>query len=248
MRNRWFEFHLDGPGSTCHTHCDFWDDLSETVTVNDPDKPFRLVARNDIDIDDGATVTVYGYDASGKYVRSPNPDLDSDDKYIDGVILTANYANTLPDPLTPEFARITRIFRDSTNGFQQLLAYTSEDDEAILIGYYYPDETEPHYSQIRVPRLHHDCNWIRMRYRKRGLKVSSLTDPLHLKSRMAVVNMIRALKWQQPPKPDSKEAEVAELRALKYLLEEQAANNPSEEGSIEVDPHVDFAWSGQGQF
>jgi hypothetical protein len=250
-RNRWFEFHLNGPGSGS-TSCGHWDDVGEVVTIEDPECPFRLVAINDIDQDDGAKLTVYGYDADGKWIRTPNPDLDSDEEYVDGVIMTAAYANTLPDPQHPLFSRITRITRDETNGYQQLLAYSEDQDEPILVGYYYPDETEPKYSRIRLP---HDTNtrtawpaneidhWVRMRYRKRDLKISSLTDPLHLNSRIAVVEGLRALR---AAKDDAAKAEAYEARAVKYLVEAETARNPSAMFSIELGEN--FASPDQGQF
>lgn len=238
MRNRWFEFHLDGPGSQCQTPCNRWDDLGQVVTICDPTFPFRLVALNDANDDDGATLTVYGYDANGRRVRTPNEDVDSPDKFIDGVKLTANYANTQPDPQGPVFSRIERIVRDQTQGFQQLIAYSEDYTQQKLIGYYEPDETEPNYQRIKLPFLPPSgCQWIRMRYRKRDQKVKSLTDPLGLKSRLAVVNGLRAVQAQKD-NPDT--AAKYEMTAVNYLADELATNNPSQQFSIEVDPY-DFA-------
>jgi hypothetical protein len=236
-RNRWFEFHLNGPGSCHGPECRYWDDVGKVVTIEDPCEPFRLVAINDIDQDDGATVRVYGYDEQGKWIRTPNPDLESDEKYIDGVVLTAAWANTLPDPQTPLFSRIERIIRDKTDGYQKLLAYTESQSEPIQVGYYYPDETEPNYSRIKLP-FEQGLNfsgpvqnmWVRMRYLKRDLKISSLTDPLHLSSRLAVVEGLRALRAK---KDDLAKAEGYEASAVRYLMEAESARNPALQYSVE---------------
>ncbi len=240
IRNRWFEFHLNGPGSQCRTPHGFCDDLPDTVTAFDPRKPFRLVAINDSGDDEGATIHVYGYDDTGKRVISPNPDLDDDNLTIDGYIYTASYANTLPDPQTPVWSKIDRITREQTEFFQQLQAYEIDgDSEPILVGYYYPDETEPKYARMRVPWR---CPWIRMLYRKREIKITSLTDPLNLRSRWAIREMLESMKAATDPKmADPNKAKALEASALQHMTEQYYADNPSERFEIEVDPHLDFA-------
>jgi hypothetical protein len=255
MRNRYFEFHLNGFNEDCwdvgywpyQRDHGFWDDRGKTVTVNEPETPFRLVAINDLDDDDGASITVYGYDQDGKWIRTPNNDLDDENQYIDGYKFEANYSNTLPDQLSPVFSRITRITRKQTNGYQQLLAYTIDgDQEPILIGYYYPDETEPNYSRIILPRGHggDHPHWIRMRYRKRSLKVSCLTDNLHLSSRLAVVEFLRAIKARADNPQD---AEMHEQAGLRMLQEAESAGNPSEQ-TISIEIASNFQDCRAGQF
>lgn len=252
FRNRWFEFHLNGPGSDCHGHSfHHWDDRGESVTVNDPAKPFRLVAINDLQVDDGLTVTVTGYDSRGRRIRTPNPDIeDEDNPYIDGVRLVANKANVFPMGNCPVFSRIDRIIRDQTQGYQQLLAFDKNND-IILVGYFMPDETEPNYSVIELPKNFEVVaagqtgqpnefpQWARMRYRKRLLKVTSLTDQLHLRSRSAIVAMARAIKSGDLN---------AQNAAAEILKDEEAASNPPETFSFEFDPHTDMADPMQGQF
>jgi hypothetical protein len=265
-RNRWFEFHLNRNWGGCYDdfwlgwggdNWQFWEDRSKTVTVNEPSVPYRLVAINDLDDDDGAWVTVYGFDDQNKWIRTPNPDIndDNDPPYIDGYKFQALYSSTLPDPLSPVFSRITRITRGHTNGYQQLLAYTVDGaQEPILIGYYFPDETEPNYSRITLPCLRQSNNpnacvsWIRTRYKKRGLKVSCLTDNLNLSSRLAVVNLLRSLKAQkgtggQPGDPTA--AANFEKLAVQYLTESESSGNPNNQMVIEVEESWAHPWQGQ---
>lgn len=260
MRNRYFEFHLNGSWADCFddrfwpyagfSECrgGYWDDRGRSVTVNDPIKPFRLVALNDLDDDDGASVTVYGYDENDKFIRTPNNDLEDADKtgnqYIDGYKFTANFSNSLPDPISPVFSRITRITRDATNGYQQLLAYYIDgDQEPVLVGYYYPDETEPNYSRIVLPKGREGHpSWVRIRYRKRHLKITSLTDNLHLNSRLAVVEFLRAIKER---KENPAAAEACEMAGTKMLQETESANNPSEQYSAEFSENFMDARAGQ---
>lgn len=253
-RNKWFEFHLNGSGSDCgsSTH---WDNLGEVVTVEDPSRPFRLVAINDLEVDNGTTVRVFGVGSNGKVMRTANPDLDSSEKYIDGLILTANASNVLPNGESPWFRRITRIIRDKTSGYQQLLAYNDCDSDPIMIGYYYPEETEPRYWRIKVPYSGGYCNtsagqnpcypWIRVRYRRRDLRVRELTDNLHLRSNLAIVNMMRAMKLQAT---DLANGRNYELQAVEYLKEDQSANNPTDTFSFQIDRSTAGADSRQGQY
>lgn len=101
----------------------------------------------------------------------------------------------------------------------------------LLLGYWYPDELEPKYRMIKVPGC---CSQrLRLRYRKRTNKVTSLHDVLNLRSRLALENMLRALA-NQPTDP--MKAQGYEALALQYLAEEQLAQNPIVAGGLQFDP------------
>lgn len=222
FQNRWFEFH-QGSWDNC-TPCDKYREMGEVVTVADIPSAQRLVAINDLAEDDGATIRIFGYDSTGKRLRSPNNDLeDEENQWLDGFELTANSTNVFPDVNTPKIKRIERITRSKTQGYVKLLAYTDDNNTSTLIGYYLPDETEPQYRRIKLPT---HCDWIRLRYRLRTLKISALTDPLHLKSKVALELMLRCLKAMKSAKPDLKTAKDFELQAVQFMREKEIVQSP----------------------
>ena len=126
-------------------------------------------------------------------------------------------------------ARIERITKEPTTGFCQLVGYEPNQKATIPIGYYFPDETEPNYRRIKLGSM---CAWARMRYRKRQIKVTSLTDPLHLKSKLAIVTALRSVKALEK---DPAAAQAFETKAVEYLSREQASRNPAETFSVQFE-------------
>jgi hypothetical protein len=241
MRNRWFEFHLNGPGSNCPP-CHHWDRLGMTVTVNDPPAAQRLVAINQLSEDDGSAVHIFGYDENDQWIRSPNPDVDNEEEqWIDGFILIGRKNNTLPDPCDHKIKRITRILRDETQGYQSLLSYDDNNAASTLIGYFYPDELEPSYERIRLPQV---CPWIRMRYRTRWLKFRLLTDPLNLRSRSAILDALRSIAVRDK---DPQTAGAFEAMAAEAMRETEESANPSETFSFQFERNS-MADQMQGQY
>jgi hypothetical protein len=242
FRNRWFEFHQ---GGWCGDmmDCRSYRDVGEVVTVNDPPGPCRLVVINDLPEDNDCKVVVEGCDACGKVLRTPNEDLDDEEHpWRDGIELTGHSANTLPDQQQARIKRITRITRTATQGYVRLLGFNDSFNTVTLIGYFYPDETEPRYRRIRLPQ---SCDWIRMRYRKRDLKITALTDPLHLKSKLAIVAAMRAIKSYG----DGKDADgqAHEKTAVRWLREKEVIQAPA--GSVTFEcGDADFASSEHGPF
>lgn len=206
MRNQWYEFHLNGMGSN-GTSCKHWDYIGEVVTKAAINVPMQFTAVPESPIDDGKKITVYGWDTNGKY------------QAVDYLL---DHLNPLPDPEKPFFTRIERITREATQGFAGLYGFNSDQTAAIQVGYYFPDETEPKYIRIKLP---YGCAWIRIKYRIRNLKVTSLSDPLHLKSKLAVMAAFRAILALA--KGEFSQAESWENKAVQFLEDEQATSNPA---------------------
>jgi hypothetical protein len=236
MRNKWSEFHLNGPGADEYggqwmggvwpTWSGFsgggrwgqiraWDSIGEVCTIKPLKFTSQLVAIPDDPRDDGKTITIYGYDEDGKWIRTNGQD---------GFVVVVDHNKVLPDLLVDQnVSRIDRITRDATQGFVRLVALDNVTrTRSLQLGYYYPDETEPRYFRIKLP---FDATWIRLRYRKRTLKVTSVWQPLHLYSRTAIITMCRALKVLEN---DAASAQVYEDKATKFLDEDQKARNPGE--------------------
>lgn len=86
-RSKWFEFHLNGPGSNSCMKWS-WDDAGETPTFMDIIKPSLLLAIADLKTDIKAILRVFGYDENGRFIRTQNPD----GTWIDGVEIPINKA------------------------------------------------------------------------------------------------------------------------------------------------------------
>jgi hypothetical protein len=101
---------------------------------------------------------------------------------------------------------------------------------ALEIGYWYPDELEPKYRMIRVSTK--EAKRIRVLYRKRQAKFTSLLEPIPLRSVLAIENMLRALKVQET---DMDAAMKYEAAAKNYLREERINAGPSTTPTLQFD-------------
>lgn len=239
MRNKWFEFHLNGPGSECGARCSWvWDDRGDVVTLVDVSYPQQLLATNDLVEDNGKYIRVFGYDDNDKEIRTINPITNQLD---DGLWLPMNIANTVPASNAQLVQRITRIVKDETLGFVKLEGFSVDRNDTNVLGYYYPDETEPNYRRII---LGSPCGWVRIRYRKRLLKITSFTDPLHLKSKIALTAMM--MSFASLAKGDLQTADGMEQKALQYITEEHISRNPNETFDFQYDTGTSWADPAQG--
>ena len=228
MRNKWFQFHLDGPGDDWAT-CGSWEDVGEVATLRDAPYTVQLTAVPDSPSDDGKIIWVYG-SFRGKRVAT----WGEDGTVVDGMPITIQSDGEALGPV--EIDIIERITKPQTDGFVRLIAQDTAGLESFLVGYYYPDETEPKYRRIKLPR---GCETVRIMYRKRHLKITALTDPIHLRSKTAILTELRALDALE--KGDVASAEAFEMKAVKYLLEENAINNQGEDWSLEADDDWSYA-------
>lgn len=144
---------------------------------------------------------------------------------VDPVI--AFFTITIPDHTTASFV-ITRIYATGSPEVPAVNMLTGE-----ILGYWYPDEIEPRYRLIRVG---HNCcknGVVRIRYRKRTGKVSSMYDLLNLRSRVAMENMMRSIQMMAS---NPQGALALESMAVQYTEEEMLANNPIQAGTLQFDP------------
>jgi hypothetical protein len=251
MRNKWAEFHLNGPGSDEYGgqwmagmnfgswygfggsgrwgQIHAWDSVGQVVTINPINAVSQLVAIPDSINDDGKTMRIYGYDQNGKRIIGADG--------ADGFTLVVDHNKLIPDiDSDQQIARIERITRQATSNFVHLYAYDAQQQTtSVLLGYYYPDETEPQYFRIKLPI---DAKWVRMRYRKRTYKITSVWQPLHLYSRLSIITMVRSLKALET---DAAGAQVIEDKAMKFLDEDQKARNPGETFQLQFDE--DCGWN-----
>lgn len=227
--NNWFQFHLSGMDWGCCLPFGSWQDDGEVVTIRDVPFAVKIRAIPDLPTDDKKEYRIYGF-----YRNKPVTSQDTEGNVVDGIpVVIDSTGGTLSDVLID---RITRITKPKTDGFVKLMAQDSLGANEFQIGYHYPDEAEPKYRRIKLPR---GCERVRIMYRLRENKITSLTDPIHLKSKTAMLCMLRSLKLLYDGK--TQEAEAMEAKATKFLMEEQAINNQSEELTIETDKSFSLA-------
>ena len=102
------------------------------------------------------------------------------------------------------------------NGYIDLYAWDyGRKCNLTLLGHYSPQETEPYYRRIKIA-LH--STWIRMRYRRKTFRITSLNDYIPLTSEMALLYMVRSQELFRTNFMD--EGAKYEALAVQYLQEE----------------------------
>lgn len=222
MKSKWFQFHLNGPGETWFP-CDSAQPVGEVVTIRDVKYPIQLKAVPDASSDDGKEIIVYGY-MHGKEVFH----IDDNGDNVEGWVIKLDSSGTYPLNPVQFFDRITRIVKPETFGFVKLLGSDNLQENEVAIGYYYPDETEPKYQRVYISTA---CSRVRIEYRLRQRKIVSLTDPIHLNSKTAILCMIQAIELVRAGKIS--DAQALEDKATMLLKEEYSINNQTEVPSID---------------
>jgi hypothetical protein len=165
-----------------------WEEVGETPLAYRLKGPSQLVAVPELAQDNNAQIMIYGYD------EFDQPVLNKSGSW--GTVIPCRKHNLTPARGLANYRRIERVTKEPTYGFISLYAinpFPLEPNPLIYPGasvpqmeflsLYWPQDTEPMYKLIRVG---HFCKRLRIRYRKNYLKVSSLSDPIHVRSREAV--------------------------------------------------------------
>lgn len=127
---------------------------------------------------------------------------------------------------------IDRILKDPTTGGVTLWA-SDGTQGTQLIGYYWPEDTEPYFRRIKIPQ--HQAA-VRILFRKRWTRIDSLVDPIPLRSRMAILSACRGV---QTNKSDPVQAEAHFGTAVGFLQDEWRINsNPRGDVRIQINPRV----------
>ncbi len=243
-RNKWFEFHLNGLGETNRASACKWDDAGDVVVTArlkiDPDTnkviPVNVVAIPDSAGDNGTAVRIYGFERLG--------DGTEVEVYRDGVrgwLPPCLYGSLALGTNPPDWVGFERITKATSAGFIRLVVVES-GVETTQLGFWYPDEVEPKYRAVKINSI--KSSRIRVFYRKRFTKISSLFEPLPLKSRRAIEMMLNALKLDIT---DQSASASLEDRAVKLLSEERINASPSTTGELQFDSSVMPGFNGNIQ-
>ena len=225
FRNKWFEFHLNGPGTECgEDMTNFaWVDDGRFPTFRDPRLPSTLMAIPDTDEGSSFSIRVYGYDQNNKEIWTP----DCYGVLTEGFDVPVLYPT--PVPTTIRVKRITRVSKPVSRGFIRLLALdpgasgcsaagncafsSGTAPGQTLIGYYKPTDTEPQYRRISISGVGAnrlcECdtlsNWVRMRFRKKAKPINDPMDLIFLESTTALKMALKAIKFYEDDLADQYE-------------------------------------------
>lgn len=234
-RNRWFEFHLNGPGSSCGCSV-AWTDLGYFPTFRSIRGATTLSAVADLPTDAGTNIRVYGFlnDAAGnpKWIMTP----DSTGTLVDGFDVTIDGS-----PSTQSVDRITRVSKPVTYGFVQL---TANDTNLTLLGYFKPSDTEPQFRRIKLSgsgcKWLCECSvptstWVRMRFKKKNNTINDLSDLLFVDSLTAIKKTVMAIRKYEADLLPEYESYLAS--AVQDMRMKKKANNGPNQIKIQFQRH-----------
>lgn len=208
-RDQMFRFHFNGPGD-CRKSCDYsWTDRNRVPVYQPMAAPSKLVSFVERSEDAGAELWAYGTDASGNQIRTF-----INGAWVDGYQVPTLQQLALPDADAPEFMHVSRVRKAQTAGTIRLSSYDNTSTTGTLLGLYQWDETEPSYRKIELSQC---VDFARIAFRKSVFKVQSMHDVLPLQSRVAILFMLRALKFYD--ESDLARGERFELNARRYIVE-----------------------------
>jgi len=221
-RDQLFSFHLNGPGD-CRTICEWaWSDKGGFhCTYKDLIHPAKLVAYSQFSIDNGKTLTVFGYDESGNVLRRVE-----NGKYINGWNVPIIYGISVPGEGAPTIARITGLYKDPTAGSIRLSTIDDSGTTGTLLSILEPDETLPAYRRIQLNR---SCNWVRIAYRKNSPNFNSMFDHVPMSSRIAFLMAVTARKMYgdlQIAEAHSFEADASRMELEAQQMKEAPLYHP----------------------
>lgn len=234
FRNQWFEFHMNGLGQDndnvdsvgSNRPCGGWEEIGEMPCAFPLAAPSYLVA-SPVNVQDNNTpVRVYGFDINDLPVYGLDGNL--------GVSITCEQNSFDISSQTNPFKRIERIVLGTPQSFIELFA-TDGTQYLQNLGTFWPDVAEP---KFRVIKIGQQATTVRMRYRKRWTKIRSLTDPIHMRSRSAMMNALRSL---QTAITDPGAANQQLMLAKDLLNKEWRSVHPNEELGVQIDSTI---WGG----
>lgn len=202
-----FNFHLNGPGDCCPAKRWSWQDGGGAhSTYRDIVTPAKLICHVERPEDAGKELVVYGYDKNGHKLRRQK-----DGSEIDGLLIPTIYGYAVTEDDAPEVARITGVYKAPTVGVMRLSTMDNSGSDGVLLSVYEPDEQHPQYRRIVLGQC---ASWIRVAYRRTNPVFTSRYDRVPLKSRIAFLMAMRAVKSYNEtniPMAHTYEADAARL-------------------------------------
>jgi hypothetical protein len=223
--NKWFEFHLNGPGSWDYAGQFTWKDRGDFPTFKDIQVPAQLIVFLDSATDNNIQIRVKGWDEKGNRIFQNGQD---------GFILPAVYGYPFPDTTIPFVGRIESIVAQSDpQGFIKISALDSGREDGTLLAVLEPGQRQTSYRRIKVPG---GGSCVKILFRKKTRRINSLNDLIPLESRLAIKMAMMSLKtYASVEKGAAELAASFEATATRLLEEEQALRNPQIDMPVQFD-------------
>lgn len=231
--DQWFEFNLNGLGQDndnadavgSNRLCGGWEEVGEMPCAFPLANPAYLVASPLNIVDNDIPIRVYGIDVNDLPIYGVDGNL--------GVPITCEQGSfDISNQPGAPWKIIERILIQGTaQGFIQLYA-TDGTQYLQNLGIFWPGVCEPRFRTVKIGQK---AVTVRLRYRKRWLKISSLTDPIHMRSRSAMLNLMRAV---QTAMTDPAGAAALQNAAKILLNQEWRAIHPHQELGLQVDSSI----------
>jgi hypothetical protein len=233
FRNRWFEFHMNGLGEDnssadivgSNRPCGGWEEVGESPCAFPLAAPSYLVASPVSPGDNGIPIRVYGIDVNDLPVYGQDRNL--------GVPITCEQNSfDISGQTGVPFKVIERILIGGSA--QSFITLYATDGTQYLqnLGTFWPGVCEP---KFRIIKIGQKAVTVRLRYRKRWVKISALTDLIHMRSRSAMLNAMRAV---QTAITDPQGSAMLLQAARQQLNQEWRSAHPHEELGLQVDPSI----------
>jgi hypothetical protein len=235
FRDRWFQFHVNGPGSQkCGPMIGFSDDMGWSPVYQDIKEWCVVTAMCEDPIDgngslsmivEGETMDANGNPKDAITIPATGPSSR-------GVQIPLLYGVANTDPAMTYFRNFRQITKPVTRGYVKLIAFPIRQmATATNIGYYAPYETNPRYRRIRVS---HPCKWVRVHYRRATIAMVNDSDIVPIGSYQATLELLKSIRLADSNNIDASEAYLA--RAVRLLSEIQSVESGNNYSPIQVEP------------
>ena len=235
FRNSWYEYNVNGLGGRCGGSCSYqWDDKLWTPTFQQL-KNWSLLAAICEDTTDGdgsLEIIVEGETMDSGYNQKMALTIPTTGPSLPGVRLKLLNGYASVDAGVTYFKKITAITKPVTRGYVKLLAFQPEQfSNAVQVGYYAPNETNPRYRRIKVG---FPCKCVRVMYRKADMTLVNDYDRVPLPSYQATLDLIKAIRLRETGNLDI--AEIHEAKAIQLINEVQTIEDGPGMSPIQFDP------------
>jgi hypothetical protein len=240
FRNNWYEFHINGVGSGCNP-CGgatgwgyFTDDLGFSPVFQDLTDWMYLAAicEDPIDGNGSLTMNVQGITMDNNYNQKAAITIPASGPSAAGVTLTLLKGVAAVDPAVTPFKRILQVTKPVTRGYVKLIAFNGQQlGNAVTLGYYAPNETNPQYRRIRVNQA---CKWVRVKYRRANLPLVNDYDIVPIPSYQACLDLLKAVRYRDTGDIQTSAGYV--LLAVDLLGKIEGIENGPNVSPIQVDP------------
>jgi hypothetical protein len=237
FRNSWYEYHINGLGSnsSCGGACGvFWDDKMWSPTFQDV-KQWSLIAaicEDPIDGNGSLELIVQGETVDANYNQKEVLTIPTTGPSSPGVRVQLLNGYAATDPNATMFKKITQVTKPVTRGYVKLIAFPpTQLGQAVTIGYYGPNETNPRYKRMRVSC---GCEWVRIKYRRKTIDLVNDYDIVPLASYQATLDLLKAIRLRETNNIEL--AEKYETKAVQLLQDIQTIEDGPNWGPLQVDP------------